>query len=153
MLADPAANARASVTLLKDPIRLSGRLSFMAGIALGCYCSSGWRMVRAFCEDRLVRYRSTNNVLAVSNSKAAGSRSAGKVYVAASSVLSRAPSSRGDNQKAFCRARRALVFSWLEPIIPLPPIFRRIGPRRRLGRPRIPLDRGRRLRRRARRSR
>jgi hypothetical protein len=107
MLADPAANARASVTLLKDPIRLSGRLSFMAGIALGCYCSSGWRMVRAFCEDRLVRYRSTNNVLAVSNSKAAGSRSAGKVYVAASSVLSRAPSSRGDNQKAFCRARRA----------------------------------------------
>ena len=64
-------------------------------------------MVRAFCEDRLVRYRSTNNVLAVSNSKAAGSRSAGKVYVAASSVLSRAPSSRGDNQKAFCRARRA----------------------------------------------
>jgi hypothetical protein len=57
------------------------------------------------------------HVLAVSNSKAAGSRSAGKVYVAASSVLSGAPSSRGDNQKAFCRARRALVFSWLEPII------------------------------------
>ena len=48
MLAGPAANARASITLLKDPIRLSGRLSFMAGIALGCYCSSGWQIVGAF---------------------------------------------------------------------------------------------------------